>query len=456
MATPIGPNSPTYVTGTETRPVTAQNTTADTTVQAADAVPQTDSTADVSSVHAPGSANFSPDGGVSFNAQGSAVASQPIPSYPESIPEATKVNYSDFSRALNNNPRVSYIELDRQDTNKGLAEFLSHYGAVLDANPNLRDKLAQSEAGQLLLQALDSAKDGRMGTDDIIKLQTFIVASGAGHLLQHANSETGIDGDYGPKTHEALQQVFGNLLEQPNDVIGRFDQPVSQGLPETEELQFDPPLITQDDYYRDAVEGETLTQFALRQAENQRTDRHDMGNMITRDSALSENYEMPTGLPSSTSTGDQIVAAARRSQPRMAQILADLQRQSGRRHYRCYQGVKQVLNDLQPPISLSGGSAYQAAAQLRNNYADRFQSIQTLDPNSAQTKAYLRSLPAGAIVVWDRNESASLRRQNPHNGYSHGHISVALGGGQEYSDRYRNQITNNDGRYGSVTVFIPN
>ena len=67
----------------------------------------------------------------------------------------------------------------------------------------------------------------------------------------------------------------------------------------------------------------------------------------------------------------------------------------------------------------------------------------------------LRNLPPGAVVVWGRNESASQRAANPNNGYSHGHISVAMGGGQEYSDRFRSQITNNDGRYSSVTVFYP-
>lgn len=409
---------------------------------------------DVNGAQPRDTSGFTPNAGLQFEPQGSALATQSIPAFPESIPEPNQITYSEFAQQLKANPRVNYIELDRRDTNAGLAEFLNHYGAAIEAHPELRAKLEQSEAGQLLLQALDSAKDGRLGTEDIIKLQTFIVASGAGHVLQHPNSETGIDGDYGPKTHAALQQVFADLVDGPDAMMGRFDQPVTQGLPATEGPAL--PSVAQNNYYMDAQEGETMTQFALRQADAQRTDRRDMGNMINRDTELSEHYEVPSDLPASTSTGTQVVAAARRVAPEMRDILAALQRRSGRRHYRCYQGVKKVLNQLNPPISLSGGSAYMAADQLRSRYADRFQSIQTLDPNSAQTKAYLRSLPAGAIVVWGRNESASARARNPHNGYSHGHISVAMGGGQEFSDRYRNQITNNDGRYGNVTVFIPN
>ena len=364
--------------------------------------------------------------GVDFSPQGKAVSSAIFAAnFPESLPKATQVSYTDFSQKLNANPRVNYIEIDRKDLNKGLSAFLNHYQEALNANPELKAKLAQSEAGRNLLEALESASKGALGTDDIIKLQTFIVASGVD--ITHSNSVTGIDGDYGAKTHAGLQAAFASLLSTDGDSFNQFDS----------------------NYKR-----------AYASAQNQRTDRQDMGNQFVPGQSIYSQTPTP-GVspaydpPSSTDTGAAIVDAARKTKPAMARILAQLQAKSGRRHYRCYQGVKKVLNELNPPISLSGGSAYQADAQLRSKYADRFSDIKTFDPNSPATKSMLRNLPPGAIVVWGRNESASKRASNPNNGYSHGHISVALGGGKEYSDRDRSQITNNDGRYGSVTVFIP-
>ena len=77
--------------------------------------------------------------------------------------------------------------------------------------------------------------------------------------------------------------------------------------------------------------------------------------------------------------------------------------------------------------------------------------------NTAETVAVLKNLPKGAIVVWDRSPDPALRKKYPNKGYNHGHISIAMGGGREYSDRYRNQITapNPPNRYAGCTIFYP-
>lgn len=97
----------------------------------------------------------------------------------------------------------------------------------------------------------------------------------------------------------------------------------------------------------------------------------------------------------------------------------------------CYRGVKHHLRQI--GVNLTGGSAYQAADQLANS--DRFREVQV-------SREQLRSLPAGAVVVWNRG-----------NGRRHGHISIAMGDGREASDRIRRQITNYPN---SFRVFIPN
>jgi hypothetical protein len=96
----------------------------------------------------------------------------------------------------------------------------------------------------------------------------------------------------------------------------------------------------------------------------------------------------------------------------------------------CYRDVSRALSKI--GITVTGGSAYMAAEQLAKN-----PKVQEVKVSQDQ----LKSLPAGAIVVWDKGA-----------GHEHGHISIATGDGKEASDLMRNQITN----YGtSFRVFMP-
>lgn len=96
----------------------------------------------------------------------------------------------------------------------------------------------------------------------------------------------------------------------------------------------------------------------------------------------------------------------------------------------CYRYVKAALAKF--GVNVEGASAYMAADQLAKS--GKFREVR-VEPSK------LKSLPAGAVVVWNRG-----------NGHEHGHISVALGNGREASDVPREQITS----YGtSVRVFLP-
>ena len=100
-----------------------------------------------------------------------------------------------------------------------------------------------------------------------------------------------------------------------------------------------------------------------------------------------------------------------------------------------------------------------AADQLRSRYSDRFEEVRLSVPPNQATRDYLKSLPAGAVVVWGASNNPAKRAEGMRqgNGYAHGHISVALGNGYEFSDRDRPQITGSSDpeRYGSLTVFLP-
>lgn len=99
----------------------------------------------------------------------------------------------------------------------------------------------------------------------------------------------------------------------------------------------------------------------------------------------------------------------------------------------CLRGVNDSLEKAYG-FRLSYNSAYQAipALQARSDFTevtDQYTSAQDLT-----------NLPAGAIVVWENSSS-----------HPHGHISIALGNGQEASDHIQNQTVNYGTQY---HVFI--
>lgn len=97
----------------------------------------------------------------------------------------------------------------------------------------------------------------------------------------------------------------------------------------------------------------------------------------------------------------------------------------------CFRYVRQAL-ERAGVKGVGGASAYMGADQLARN--PKFREVQVAEKD-------LPKLPAGAVVVWDRG-----------NGHEHGHISIALGNGQEVSDVKRKQITG----YGTKhRVFLP-
>ena len=102
---------------------------------------------------------------------------------------------------------------------------------------------------------------------------------------------------------------------------------------------------------------------------------------------------------------------------------------------KCLKGVNDTLQKAYG-FRLSYPSAYMAKQSL-DRMKDKFQDV----TNQYRPASKLKSLPAGAIVVW--NQKA---------GHPHGHISIALGNGQEASDHIQNQIT---GYGSSYAVYMP-
>ena len=101
---------------------------------------------------------------------------------------------------------------------------------------------------------------------------------------------------------------------------------------------------------------------------------------------------------------------------------------------RCYAKVADAV-DATIAVFLYGNSAYESADQFAKR--GEFTEIKGL------TGSDLPKLPAGAIVVWGKTAASP-----------HGHISVALGNGQEASDHLASQITSLRGA-NNFRVFMP-
>ncbi len=91
-------------------------------------------------------------------------------------------------------------------------------------------------------------------------------------------------------------------------------------------------------------------------------------------------------------------------------------------------------------------SAYQAADILASDtgIGAHFKEVQV-------KREDLPKLPAGAVVVWDNNANGGGSNVSAA-GKVHGHISIALGNGQESSDHIAAQIVNRDATF---RVFFP-
>lgn len=96
----------------------------------------------------------------------------------------------------------------------------------------------------------------------------------------------------------------------------------------------------------------------------------------------------------------------------------------------CLKGVNDTMQAMGLPVKREA-AAYMALDDFRNN--KRFQEVKV-------SKEQLKSLPAGAVVIWDKGS-----------GLPYGHISVSLGKGREASSTVRDQLLLNT----KFHVFIP-
>ena len=97
----------------------------------------------------------------------------------------------------------------------------------------------------------------------------------------------------------------------------------------------------------------------------------------------------------------------------------------------CLKGVNDTMQAMGLPVHREA-AAWMAVDDFQKN--PKFKEVKV-------AKDQLKSLPAGAVVIWDKGA-----------GLPYGHISVALGGGREASSKVREQLLLNT----NFHVFLPN
>ena len=96
----------------------------------------------------------------------------------------------------------------------------------------------------------------------------------------------------------------------------------------------------------------------------------------------------------------------------------------------CLKGVNDTMQAMGLPVHREA-AAWMAVDDFQKN--PKFKEVKI-------AKDQLKSLPAGAVVIWDKGA-----------GLPYGHISVALGGGREASSKVREQLLLNT----NFHVFLP-
>lgn len=96
----------------------------------------------------------------------------------------------------------------------------------------------------------------------------------------------------------------------------------------------------------------------------------------------------------------------------------------------CLKGVNDAMQAMGLPVHREA-AAWMAVDDFQKN--PKFKEVKV-------SKEQLKSLPAGAVVIWDKGS-----------GLPYGHISVALGDGREASSKVRNQLLLNT----NFHVFLP-
>lgn len=145
--------------------------------------------------------------------------------------QTTDENFVTLLNRIGGSADLGYIPLEQPQLKTGLSQVLIQMRDQL--SPEILQKLSESVAGKDFLQALEDAAAGKLDPDAIIKIQTFIAASGID--IGYPENSLGIDGDYGPLTHQGLQQALAQLTQNPEQALAGLKERETQIVQQVKE-----------------------------------------------------------------------------------------------------------------------------------------------------------------------------------------------------------------------------
>lgn len=144
--------------------------------------------------------------------------------------------------------------------------------------------------------------------------------------------------------------------------------------------------------------------------------------------------------PRQFNTKTDMAAIKKYYNPKMSNALANIAYQNAMAkdsRHKCLQGVRESLTQKGLVAGTMGASAYQSADVLARNKNFKEVSVSRED---------LRKLPAGCVVVWNRNYIGTKSSD------VHGHIAITTGDGGEASDHVSPRLYMLNASY---RVFLP-
>lgn len=114
---------------------------------------------------------------------------------------------------------------------------LAHFQKVLEARPDIRERMQRLKHGPETIQLLQKAARQTLSTAEIQQIQRFLIET-VGARINYPGHPTGLDGRYGPRTHTALvhwmRQQVAQTTTQPPTPTGVLDSiQIKTLLPET-------------------------------------------------------------------------------------------------------------------------------------------------------------------------------------------------------------------------------
>lgn len=160
--------------------------------------------------------------------QGNSLTNVPLETAPQTIAQSPAPNLS-FSELAQRSK--GYLKPESSSDKARLQALFAQCSSWLEQNPTLKAQITAQAGGSAFLEALSTGAQGQLSSSSIENLQRFLAVS-AGINLRFGHHATGIDGKYGPVTHQGLMSFLHSLQASTAEQTGASVTSVANSSPE--------------------------------------------------------------------------------------------------------------------------------------------------------------------------------------------------------------------------------